>query len=239
VFKELRYDYFFRNMEACPIKKAFEGIEYVWEALKKKDRVMKVEDKKRMRIPGNVSISGRVVIGKDTLIDDYCVIKGPSIIGEGCRIRSGVLIRPGTIIGNSCVIGHGSEIKNSIVFDYAKISSNCFVGDSIIGEGARLGSGAITGNRRFDQKPVTIKFKEKRYDTGYEKFGCVLGDYSRLGANVVTNPGTLIGPYTWVYGCSSIGGFIKERTLVKLRQKFELVEKEKQVLAFRDREGKV
>jgi UDP-N-acetylglucosamine diphosphorylase / glucose-1-phosphate thymidylyltransferase / UDP-N-acetylgalactosamine diphosphorylase / glucosamine-1-phosphate N-acetyltransferase / galactosamine-1-phosphate N-acetyltransferase len=35
-------------------------------------------------------------------------------------------------------------------------------------------------------------------DTGLTKFGAVLGDGTRIGANVVTSPGTLLGPHSVV-----------------------------------------
>ena len=39
-------------------------------------------------------------------------------------------------------------------------------------------------------------------------FGCVLGDASRLGANAVTQPGTHIGPHTWIFPLTNVRGFI-------------------------------
>lgn len=238
--KELSHEYYFKDISSCPIKKAFENIEYVWETLKKKDELIKIE---KSKIEGEVSkntvIRGSVIIGKNTKIDDFVVIEGPVIIGSNCTIRPSALIRSGTVIGNNCVIGNHAEIKNSIIFDFAKLQSGCFVGDSIIGKGARVASGVILANRRFDQKPVTIKFKDKKYETGIEKFGCILGDYSRLGANVVTSPGTLIGSHVWVYSSTSVYGFIKEKSLVKLKQDLEIVEKEEHDLEFKDREGKI
>jgi len=238
--KELQVRYYFKDLNSCPIRKAFSNTKYVWEALEKKDKILNLEHSVlKGRVSDKSVIENHVVIDKKTIVDPFVFIKGPVIIGENCTIRSGALIRPFTIIGDNCVIGHNVEIKNSIVFDYAKISTNSFLGDSIIGKGGRTGSGVITGNRRFDQKKIVFRFATSKYETEFEKFGCVLGDYSRLGANAVTAPGALIGPFSWIYGLSSIRGFVKERTLVKLRQGFESIEKDEQILEYLDREGNI
>jgi bifunctional UDP-N-acetylglucosamine pyrophosphorylase/glucosamine-1-phosphate N-acetyltransferase len=229
--KELQVRYYFKDLNSCPIRKAFSNTKYVWDALEKKDKILNFEHSVlKGRVSDKSVIENHVMIDKKTIVDPFVF---------NCTIRSGALIRPFTIIGDNCVIGHNVEIKNSIVFDYAKISTNSFLGDSIIGKGGRTGSGVITGNRRFDQNKIVFRFAASKYETEFEKFGCVLGDYSRLGANAVTAPGTLIGPFSWIYGLSSIRGFVKERTLVKLRQGFESIEKDEWILEYLDREGNI
>jgi len=59
-----------------------------------------------------------------------------------------------------------------------------------------------------------------------EFFGAVLGDYSRLGGNVVTSPGTLVGPYTWVSSLISLYGFIERSKLVMLKQELKKFDNE-------------
>ena len=237
--KELQYDYFFRDMSACPALEFFKKDEYVWQTIK----LLKNLSIDKPEILGNVhksaTLTGQIKIGKNSEIGPNVVIEGPVIIGENVSVRPGAYIRSNSILGSNISIGHAVELKNSIVFDFAKISSHAFVGDSIIGKGARVATGAVTGNRRFDQKPVTINFNDKKIETGIEKFGLVLGDFSRLGLTVTTAPGTLIGPNCWVYSGSSISGFIKERTLVKLRSTLEYVEKGENELKFKDSEGNI
>lgn len=231
---------YFEDMEACPCKEVFKKIRYPWQALKKKDEIM---DFSKNKIEGEIAetakITGDVVIGKGTIIEDNVVIEGPCIIGKDCLIRPGAMIRPKSVIGNNVVIGHGVEIKNSIIFDECKISTNSFVGDSVLGKGARVASGAITGNRRFDQKKVEIKIGKKTYPTEMEKFGCILGEYARIGANCSTAPGTLIGKHTWTYSNMLIRGVIPPKKLLKLRQEIEIIDKEETILKREDSEGKV
>ncbi len=167
-------------------------------------------------------ISDRVGIGMGTEIGPFVVIEDNVLIGKNCVIRAGALIRSNTIIGDDCVIGHGAEIKHAFIFDQAKIQGNVFVGDSIIGKGARLGTGVVIGNRRFDQQEISWQTEDGLVASGSDKVGALIGDYARLGANVTTNPGTVIGAFTWIIGGQAIGGFIPARTFVK--GKGELVE---------------
>jgi len=160
-------------------------------------------------------IGEKVQIGDGTAIDPFVVIEDNVDIGKNCVIRSGALIRSNTVIGDNVVIGHGSEIKQTFVFDYAKIGSHAFVGDSIIGYGARIGSGVITGNRRFDQEKIYWTVEDKKIGSGSDKVGAIVGDYARLGANVTTNPGAIIGAYSYVSGGQVISGYIKPKLYIK------------------------
>ena len=147
-------------------------------------------------------------VGEGTAIRDGVTIMGPAYIGNNCDIMPGVTIRPYAIIGDNCSIGHASEIKHSVMFSGSKIASLAFVGNSVLGASARVGSGVITANRRFDQSDIVIKFDGNEYAVGDSYCGVILGDSSRLGANCVTQPGTLIGPYTWIYPLTTVRGFI-------------------------------
>ncbi len=231
---------YFEDMNSCPCRKVFETVKFPWDALKKKDELV---DFSKSLISGKIAesaiIKGNVVIGKNTVVCENVIIEGPCIIGENCIIRPGTMIRAKTIIGNNVVIGHGVELKNSIIFDECKISTNSFVGDCILGKGARIASGAITGNRRFDQKKVFIKIGSDEYPTEMEKFGCIIGEYSRIGANCTTAPGTLIGKHVWTYSNLFIRGAIPPGKLVKLRQEIEIVDKEDVVLKREDSEGEI
>ncbi len=205
---EPKLDYFFHETGDFIIREVFQNAAYPWEALEKADEILKkvliMESSTGWAagISKNVHIQGDCAIGRGTVIHSGVTIMGPVVIGENCQIMPGALIRPGTIIGNNCVVGHGCEIKHSIVQNYAKVQSMSFVGDSIIGRSARVGSGVIVSNRRFDQSPIAGS------PTAF--LGCVLGDHARLGANSVTQPGTLIGPYSWVYPGTAVRGFIPE-----------------------------
>lgn len=156
----------------------------------------------------------KTIIGEGTDIGENAVIGDYVIIGKNCTIMPHALIRPYTIIGDGCVIGHAAEIKHSLIMDGAKVQSFAFAGDSIIGKSARVGSGTIIANRGFDQETITVKIDGEAVSCGSDFFGAVIGDYARIGANSTTQPGTLIGPYSWVFPATNIWGFIPSETKV-------------------------
>ena len=237
MMKELKLDYYFEDMGSCPIKEAFDGIEYPWQALDNKKNFSDTEIKGE--IDKTVVIKGNIKVGEGTIINPYVVIEGPVIIGKNCFIRSFALLRPGTVLGDNVIVGHATEVKNVIAFNEVKIASHVFIGDSILGKGARIGSGTIIGNRRFDQKNAKIKINGKMFDTGKDKYGGIFGDYSRLGANSLTSPGVMVGKYTWIYGGVSLSGIVEKEKLVKIRSNLELVDKEKDILSISDKEGNI
>jgi UDP-N-acetylglucosamine diphosphorylase / glucose-1-phosphate thymidylyltransferase / UDP-N-acetylgalactosamine diphosphorylase / glucosamine-1-phosphate N-acetyltransferase / galactosamine-1-phosphate N-acetyltransferase len=176
-----------------------------------------------------VSIKGPVHIGKGSKIHPFVTIEGPVIIGENVSVRSHSIIRNQAYIGSKCVIGHSADVKRSICLDGAKMQCGIFVGDSILGCGARIGSGVILANRKFNQTKVQFKDKDKKLrDSGREFFGAIVGRYCRLGANVVTYPGTIIHEHTWVgAGCVLHGAygpdqFITVEQNLKIRRKERL-----------------
>lgn len=206
--------YYFENLEAFPFKGWFDGLTYTWEILEKAkpflQKLLTEPNVSEMRgtAKGEVHFHGNYYVGEGTVIYDDVTIIGPVYIGKNCEIAAGALIRPGTIIGDNCSVGHGSEVKRCVLFNGAKVASLSFAGDSVIGKSSRLGSGVITANRKFDQSNATLRVDGVKIDLRDSFFGCILGDSSRLGANSVTQPGTHIGPFTWVFPLTNVRGFI-------------------------------
>ena len=162
---------------------------------------------------------GNYYIGEGSVLYPNVTIIGPVYIGKNVDILPGATIRPGTIISDNCNVGHGSEIKHSMLFGGAKVASLAFVGDSVLGKSARIGSGVITANRKFDQSKATITCEGERHDLGTDFFGAIIGDSARLGANSVTSPGTHIGPHTWIFPMTSVRGFIPREKRVFAEQR--------------------
>ena len=71
-----------------------------------------------------------------------------------------------------------------------------FVGDSFLGHRVNLEAGAIIANCRNELDHPTISFvhQGETVDTGVEKFGALLGDRTKLGANAVIAPGAILAP---------------------------------------------
>lgn len=233
---ELKLDYYFNNYEENNIFKELlkrttsllelhsTAKKYLEETLVEKQ----VKENRGTLLGENVTFIGNYFIDEGTKIYPGATIEGPVYIGKNVKIMPGAYVRPGTIAGDNCVIGFNSEVKNSILQNGAKIASLAFVGDSVLGKSARIGSGVITANRRFDQQNIKLKQDNgEKVDTGSDFFGCIMGDYSRIGANSVTSPGTLIGPYTWIYPATSIHGFIPAEKRVYNKSNWTIEENSK------------
>ena len=211
----LDINYYFNHTERFPIPGFFDGIRETFEIFPRVKSVLddmltsrNVKDV-RGEIRGEAPIyHGCYFIDEGTVIYNGVTIMGPVYIGRDCEIMPGAVIRPYSIIGDGCSIGHGSEVKRTVMMNGSKVASLSFAGDSILGVSARIGSGVITANRRFDQGSVSIRIAGERRDLGDTYFGCVLGDNSRMGANSVSQPGTHIGPFSWVYPITNVRGFI-------------------------------
>jgi bifunctional UDP-N-acetylglucosamine pyrophosphorylase/glucosamine-1-phosphate N-acetyltransferase len=179
----------------------------------------------------HVSISGLVHIGKGSKIHPFVTIQGPVFIGENVSVRSHSIIRSEAYIASNCVVGHSADVKRSICLNGAKMQCGIFLGDSILGCGARVGSGVITANRKFNQTEVSFKDTDgKLHESGREFFGAIVGRYCRLGANVVTYPGTIIQEHTWIgAGCVLHGNYgpdqfvsVKQDLMVRPKKRLKL-----------------
>ncbi len=210
-----KIEYYFQHTDKFPFPDFFDGLTETYEILQKAKGFLKelLTDRDVKENHGHVlgeapHLHGNYYIGEGTEIYDDVTIIGPVYIGKNCEIMPGAIIRPNTIIADKCCVGHGSEIKHCVMFGGSKVASLAFAGDCVLGASARIGSGVITANRKFDQSNATLKVDGQRLDLGDSFFGCILGDSSRLGANSVTQPGTHIGPHSWIYPMTNIRGFI-------------------------------
>ena len=145
-------------------------------------------------IAGTAILKGRVSVGRNTVICPGAFIQGPVQIGDDCLIGNNTMIRGSLTIGKGSRIGYAAEIKGSIIGENVMIGPMCFVGDSVIDDGAYLGAMVRTSNQRLDRKSVSVMHDGVRYDTGMEKLGCYIGAYASLGIQVIILPGRMIAP---------------------------------------------
>jgi bifunctional N-acetylglucosamine-1-phosphate-uridyltransferase/glucosamine-1-phosphate-acetyltransferase GlmU-like protein len=106
----------------------------------------------------------------------------------------------------NCILGPGAELKSSFVFRGTKLAHFNFVGDSLLGCGVNLEAGSIIANYRNERASPAISFYHngKWLETGSEKFGALVGDHTRIGANAVVAPGAILAPATSVKRLSLI-----------------------------------
>ena len=169
-------------------------------------------------IPPGVHIEGRVWIHPTVKLPAHATIIGPTYIGAKTEIRPGAFIRGNVIVGEGCVLGNASEFKNCLLLDKVQAPHYNYVGDSILGNGAHLGAGAICSNLRLDQSEVIVRLPSGSVGSGLRKFGAILGDKAEVGCNSVLNPGTLLGPRALVMPSMAFSGYLPAATIARTRQ---------------------
>lgn len=141
---------------------------------------------------------GDNAIHETAVVEPGAVLKGPVIVGPGTLVATGAYLRGGVHLGSHCVVGPACELKSSLLLDDSKLAHFNFVGDSLIGSGVNLEAGTIVANYRNESDGALIRLGDQVIDTGVVKFGALIGDGCRLGANAVIAPGALLLPGTRV-----------------------------------------
>jgi NDP-sugar pyrophosphorylase family protein len=159
-------------------------------------------------IPPGVHLEGRVLLHASVKLPSYATIIGPAYIAARTEIRPGAYLRGNVIVGEACVLGNACEFKNCLLLDRVQAPHFNYVGDSLLGNDAHLGAGAICSNLRLDHAEVKVRLPDGPVATGLRKFGAVLGDGAEVGCNVVLNPGTLLGPRARVMPAIAFGGYL-------------------------------
>jgi len=152
---------------------------------------------KRLQILGNdYSINGLTAVHKSARIEDNVVFKGPVIVSEGCFIGAHAYIRGGVYLGEQTVIGPGCEVKSTIIMRNSALAHFNFAGDSLIGSGVNMEAGSIIANHFNEREDKTIHAMIDGNKTALTvtKFGAIVGDRSKIGANAVLTPGTILAP---------------------------------------------
>lgn len=150
------------------------------------------------RLGAGYHLEGDIALHHTAHVEPGAVLKGPLIIGPHCFIAAGAYLRDGNWLGSHCIIGPGAELKSSFIFDGSKLAHFNFVGDSVLGQDVNLEAGSIVCNYRNERadKTVYVRVGEQLHSTGLEKFGGLLGDHTRIGANAVLAPGAVLMAHT-------------------------------------------
>ena len=153
---------------------------------------------------------GDISVGSRTVIEPGVGIKGPTIIGADCEIRQGAYLRGNCIVGNGCIVR--GELKNTVMMDRGNFPHPSYVGDSLLGYRTHFGNQATAANvgiyeglRELDErKNLCIRVEGAAYDLGKPKMGICMGDFSQMGCNSVSDPGTFLRPYTIAYSLTRL-----------------------------------
>ena len=144
------------------------------------------------------------VIGQDTVVEPFSVIKGSSVIGQECRIGPHVHIedaqigdhsdcgpfvklRPGTEIAQDVHIGSFAELVRTKVGRASRVPHVSYLGDTDVGEDANIGAGTITAN--FDG---TNKNRTEIGDGAFVGVDTMLVAPVKLGKGARTGAGSVV-----------------------------------------------
>lgn len=162
-----------------------------WEIVNNLDEIISELLK---HLDDNYIIHDNIAIHKNAVIEDGVTLKGAIIISENTRIGAHAYLRGPIFLGKNVTIGPGSEIKKALIFDNSSVAHFNFVGDSIIGKGVNFEAGAICANHFNERKDknIYIRYNDNLINTNSDKFGALVGDGSKIGANAVLSPGTIL-----------------------------------------------
>ena len=139
-------------------------------------------------------VNNGIAIHKTAIVEKNAILKAPLIIEKNCFVAANACLRNGVFLSKNVKIGMGVEIKSSIILNNSAIAHFNFIGDSIIGENVNFEAGSITANHfnEREYKEIFVKIDDNIINTKVVKFGSLVGDFSKIGANSVLSPGTIL-----------------------------------------------
>jgi NDP-sugar pyrophosphorylase family protein len=157
-------------------------------------------EKKLVSLGSDYKVFNNVAIHQSVRIDSNAILKGPAIISPNCFVGAHCYIRGGVFLGEGVSLGPGCEVKSSFIFPYTALGHFNFVGDSILGAHVNMEAGSVIANHYNERKDKTIfvVIDGIRQSSGLNKFGALVGDHTKIGANAVLSPGTILAPDTIV-----------------------------------------
>lgn len=146
------------------------------------------------RLNNQFIVNEGVAIHKTAIVEKNVTFKGPIIVMGNCFIAANAYFRDGVFLDASVKIGPGCEVKSSYIGAHSALAHFNYVGNSLIGERVNFEAGSIAANHYNERaiKNISINYKGSILDTGAAKFGALVGDHTKIGANAVLSPGTIL-----------------------------------------------
>ncbi len=158
--------------------------------------ISRLRDTPQFGLDSGFTLRDGVAVHATARIEPGVVIRGPAILMPGSRVGPNALLRDGVFVGENATVGSSCEVKSSYLFSGSALAHLNYVGNSIIGNDVNIEAGAVIANHfneRADREIAVVVLGEVM-KTGVLKFGALVGDRSRIGANAVTTPGTILPP---------------------------------------------
>jgi bifunctional N-acetylglucosamine-1-phosphate-uridyltransferase/glucosamine-1-phosphate-acetyltransferase GlmU-like protein len=148
------------------------------------------------QLGSDYELRGEIAVHRSAVVEAHAIIKPPCLIGPGSFVGSFAYLRGGVFLAEGASIGPSVEIKSSLLLKGTKVAHLSFIGDSILGSDVNIEAGAMIANSRNERagREIRVRIDGTIRSIGAEKFGALVGDRSRIGANAVLAPGTILEP---------------------------------------------
>ena len=145
-------------------------------------------------------INQGIAVHRTATVEPSVILKAPVIISENCFIGANAYLRGGVYLGKNTVIGTSCEVKTCIIMDKSAVAHFNFIGDSVIGNQVNFEAGSIVANHYNERqnKQISVLVNSMVVQTNVQKFGALVGDFCKIGANAVLSPGTILNKNTLV-----------------------------------------
>jgi bifunctional UDP-N-acetylglucosamine pyrophosphorylase/glucosamine-1-phosphate N-acetyltransferase len=196
-----------------------------WELLEINETLLKnIKLNIKGKVEDGARIHGNIFLDEGSVIRSGVYIEGSVYIGKNCDIGPNCYIRGNSYFGDNVKVGNAVEVKNSIVMENTNINHLSYVGDSVIGSKCNLGAGTNIANLRFDDKPVKIKIKGQKTDSGRRKLGSIIGDNVKTGVNSSFSPGVTVGFNSFIGPEVLLQDDVESNKIVLLKQQHHEIE---------------
>ena len=151
---------------------------------------------------------GPIYIGKDALVMEGSLIRGPFAMCEHSVVKMGSKVYGATTLGPKCKIG--GEVSNSILFASSSKGHEGYLGNSVLGEWCNLGADTNNSNLKNNYEQVRLwNYETENFaKTGLQFCGLVMGDHSKSAINTMFNTGTVVGVSSNIYGSNFPRNFV-------------------------------
>ncbi|MGG8497786.1 GlmU family protein [Tenacibaculum sp. TC6] len=152
--------------------------------------------------------TGPIYIGKNALIMEGCLVRGPLAMCEESALKMGAKIYGATTLGPHCKVG--GEVNNAVLFGYTNKGHEGYLGNSVLGEWCNLGADTNNSNLKNNYAEVRLwNYETGRFaKTGLQFCGLMMGDHSKCGINTMFNTGTVVGVSANIFGSGFPRNFI-------------------------------
>lgn len=152
--------------------------------------------------------TGPIYIGKNSLIMEGSLIRGPFALCEEAVVKMAAKIYGATTVGPYSKIG--GEVNNSVLFAYSNKGHDGFLGNAVLGEWCNIGADSNNSNLKNNYEEVKLWSYETEgfAKTGLQFCGLMMGDHSKCGINTMFNTGTVVGVSANIFGSGFPRNFV-------------------------------